>query len=596
MKALLSLVFCLFLWCLAGAQVEVANTLKNNVVAITATFENGQKKRGFGFITGESNGELYIVTANHNLTDRAKIRSIDVLFHQQLSSQAQNATVEINNDIDDVALIRTTKPNNWSWRKDCLGIPVMNQRVVFIGRKGGWFVPVVEVQQGAISEIAANELTVDIVSVQPGTSGAPLINADGIVGLIIEDEGRQAIAVEIERVKEIVTENGRAGFTFQLTGAGIDFYDTNDSEIQQLQAQFNDWVAIKESENIEDFRAFVQKYPNSDFRKLAMDKIRELEAEKQQQRERTLWKITQELDNADAYRRFLKEFPDSPYRSLAEQRLQELSRPEFEGMVLVEGGRFQMGCTDEQKDCSDDEKPVHEVRIPDFYLGQFEVTVQEYLDFARQTNSRFPEWLEEGSSYHIRTGTDDYYKKLGDALTHLKAPITGVSWYDAVAFCNWKSQQDDLTPYYKINGRQVTFQTNANGYRLPSEAEWEFAARGGNQSQEYPYAGSHQPDLVAWNKDNSNLKMHPVGQLAPNELNLYDMSGNVWEWTNDCWNEDYNGGPANGQPWLSGDCDRRVLRGGSWNYYTRGCRVADRVRSDASNRISNYGFRLARAR
>ena len=152
-----------------------------------------------------------------------------------------------------------------------------------------------------------------------------------------------------------------------------------------------------------------------------------------------------------------------------------------------------------------------------------------------------------------------------------------VSWYGAAAYCQWKRAQ---------TGRN---------YRLPTEAEWEYAARGGKKSRGYQYAGSDNLDEVAWYRSNSDSKTHPVGQKKPNELGLYDMSGNVYEWCQDVWHDSYNGAPADGSAWLQGgDQARRVLRGGSW--YSLGCRVAFRVRYYASLTGGSLGFRLAQDR
>ena len=209
-----------------------------------------------------------------------------------------------------------------------------------------------------------------------------------------------------------------------------------------------------------------------------------------------------------------------------------------------------MGCTAEQDDCLDQEKPVHRVQVSDFEIGKYEVTQEVWEAVMGKNPSHF-----EGCS---------------------QCPVEEVSWNDVQAFL-----------------KQLNVVTGAK-YRLPTEAEWEYAARGGQRSEGYQYAGSHGPDAVAWYDENSGDETHPVGQKHPNELGLYDMSGNVWEWTQDCWNDDYRGAPSDGRAWQSGDCSVRVVRGGSWYIYPRSLRSAYRYRHSAGVRLNYLGFRLAR--
>ena len=173
-------------------------------------------------------------------------------------------------------------------------------------------------------------------------------------------------------------------------------------------------------------------------------------------------------------------------------------------------------------------------------------------------------------------------------------PVERVSWYDAVEFCNRLSRKEGLTPEYTISGKDVTWNRSADGYRLPTEVEWEYAARGGNKSRGYRFSGSDDPKEVAWYSANSGEKTHPVGQKKPNELGIYDMSGNVWEWVWD-WYGSYSStsqtdprGPYSGS--------YRVLRGGSWNLYAGSFRSADRFSGGPSVSFYVLGFRLVRTK
>ncbi|MDR0841822.1 MAG: formylglycine-generating enzyme family protein [Acidobacteriota bacterium] len=216
-------------------------------------------------------------------------------------------------------------------------------------------------------------------------------------------------------------------------------------------------------------------------------------------------------------------------------------------MVYVRGGTFTMGCTAEQgNDCWDDEKPAHEVTVRDFYIGKHEVTQAEWKAVMGSNPSRFK----------------------GDNL-----PVEQVSWNDAQEFI-----------------RKLSTMTGKN-YRLPTEAEWEYAARGGSQSRGFKYSGSNSIGDVAWYYGNSGNKTHPVGTKRANELGIYDMTGNVWEWAND-WKGGYSSGSQT-NPVGPSSGSLRVNRGGSWYYDARFARVSSRYEYEPGFRIDILGFRLA---
>ena len=252
-------------------------------------------------------------------------------------------------------------------------------------------------------------------------------------------------------------------------------------------------------------------------------------------------------------------------------------------MVFVQGGTFEMGCTPEQTDCGSNESPVHEVTLTDFYIGKYEVTQAQWATIV-------PEYAP------------DYSYGQGD--TH---PVYPISWYDAVTFCNRLSQQEGYTPVYYADagftqiydalndGSGTVYQDpTANGYRLPTEAEWEYAARGGAQSEGYQYSGSNDIDEVAWYDGNDNSQSEPAGTKAPNELGIYDMSGNVWEWCWDWWDSGYYDDSPACAPLGPTGGSGRVLRGGLWGNTASFSRVANRFNYPPGNRAYTFGFRLSR--
>lgn len=230
-------------------------------------------------------------------------------------------------------------------------------------------------------------------------------------------------------------------------------------------------------------------------------------------------------------------------------------------MVLVEGGSFIMG----NDDGLETEKPAHPVTVSSFYINKYVVTQREWFEIMFTAPSEVD----------------------GD-----KNPVENVSWFDAINYCVKKSLMLGLEPCYEINGQQVSCDFTKNGLRLPTEAEWEFAMRGGNLSKNYTYAGSDNIDEVAWFIDNSDYTSHPVGEKKPNELGLYDMSGNVYEW---CWDrfgtytEEEKIDPKGSETGTN-----RVFRGGSWSSIKDYCTLANRYYNNAGKAVFNIGLRLAR--
>ena len=233
-------------------------------------------------------------------------------------------------------------------------------------------------------------------------------------------------------------------------------------------------------------------------------------------------------------------------------------------MVGVQGGTFTMGATEEQgSDAYDSEKPAHQVTLSSYRIGQTEVTQALWQAVMGSNPSYF------------QSSTDSDYG------TNMQRPVENVSWNGC---------QEFITKLNQLTGKQ---------FRLPTEAEWEYAARGGNKSKGYKYAGSNTVGDVAWYRDNipsqsegtTGYGTQPVGTKAPNELGLYDMSGNVLEWCQDCYGSYSSDAQTNPTGPSSGSY--RVRRGGDWSSSARRCRVSNRGYSTPAGRGSDMGFRLA---
>ena len=207
-----------------------------------------------------------------------------------------------------------------------------------------------------------------------------------------------------------------------------------------------------------------------------------------------------------------------------------------------------MGCTSEQDKCQSDEKPVHRVNLSSFSIGKYEVAQAQWQAVMGSNPSKFK-------------NCDN-------------CPVEQVSW--------------NAIQYFIKKLNQLTGQR----FRLPTEAEWEYAARGGNRSKGYRYAGSNSLDAVAWYSSNSGSKTHPVGQKQANELGLYDMSGNVWEWCSDWYGENYYRISSSSNPKGPSTGKYKVQRGGSSGFGASSCRVSKCYIGKPDERLSSNGFRV----
>jgi len=249
-------------------------------------------------------------------------------------------------------------------------------------------------------------------------------------------------------------------------------------------------------------------------------------------------------------------------------------------VVFVKGGTFMMGCVEERDgECEEDELPAHEVSLSDFGMGKYEVTNAQYLAFLNANIGGISaEWFrpDKASKYdkcRIAFSESGKYEIEAGYEQH---PVVGVSWLGATAYTEWLSG---------VSGEH---------FRLPTEAEWEYAARGGVQSKGYTYAGSNELDEIAWYAANSQYQLKPVGLKKPNELGIHDLNGNVLEWCADVYRY-YSDAPVK-DPLSGGNVGARVVRGGSAGSSEKYLRLAYRRSHKPTTSSAFIGFRIVRKR
>ncbi len=245
-------------------------------------------------------------------------------------------------------------------------------------------------------------------------------------------------------------------------------------------------------------------------------------------------------------------------------------------VVALAAGSFRMGSPAEEADRGRDEGLRPGVRIAAFAMGRYEVTVAQYLACVQAGACAAPLWQSDRR----------LFSNLGASVEAAQHPIVGVSWQQAQSYVQWLSQ------------------TTGKNYYLPSETQWEYAARAGSTTA-WSFGNAADPaNQYAWSEDNSANALHPVGRLRPNAWGLYDMHGNVWEWVQDCyehwdhydhWDPRYGKAPLDDKAWQGGTCNRRVARGGSWNDGVARLRSASRYYNSPLHPTSLVGIRVARA-
>ena len=256
-----------------------------------------------------------------------------------------------------------------------------------------------------------------------------------------------------------------------------------------------------------------------------------------QEKEEKAWKEAKRKDNKETYEKFIADFSQSKYKAEAEKAKENIGKFNYE-TIYVSGGTFQMGGNENHM-----EEPIHSVTVSGFSIGKYEVTQAQWK--------------------HVMGSKPSYFKNCGNC------PVENVSWNDIQTFLHKLKQQTGKT------------------YRLPSEAEWEFAARGGNNNRGYTYSGGNDVGSVAQYHGNNNKGTKQVGSKSPNELGIYDMSGNVREWCQD-WYKGYPGSSSG----FDFTGESRVHRGGSWRYIAKSCRVSARDGGSLTFHDDALGFRI----
>jgi formylglycine-generating enzyme required for sulfatase activity len=379
-------------------------------------------------------------------------------------------------------------------------------------------------------------------------------------GLSIDDVFTQVAA----STQELVGQSGASQTPFKVSNLNAIFYfvpplpkprstDEYDEELDAYQLDIEAYDLACHHNNSKAFKAYLKDFPKGAFKAEAEARLKDINNGR---REEIAWYRAEKIHTATVYKCYLDSFPSGKFRSIADSVLHAMfpgtmTNPLVGNFILVKGGTFNMGCTQQSDICDDDERPPHSVTLKGYYIGQTEVTQAQW-----------------------RAVTGDNPAKFNDCE---ECPVEQVSWDDVQEFLRLLNRRCGGTPF-----------------RLPTEAEWEYAARGGHLSQQFSHAGSDDLEEIAWYKHNAEKRTHPVKTKKPNELGLYDMNGNVWEWCGD-WFDDYPAktevicnpkGPSEGRA--------RVGRGGSWGVDIASCRLVNRGRYAPHSKGPNLGFRLVR--
>lgn len=371
------------------------------------------------------------------------------------------------------------------------------------------------------------------------------------------------------------------------------FTDLPPAPIQNEKADEDSkaWKKATEGNTLNHYMGYLKQFPQGKYliwAKSVIDKIQKKNKAENEQNESIIWSSTLKIDTVSAYKKYLEKFKEGTYSHLALTQIHNAIIKKIKSSLTpIKSGVFTM------IDASQKNLNAHlDIKVNDFSIAKKQVTVEEYVHFVEQAGYDYPSWHEKSGYYE-----KGYLSNIGTSFSHENCPIVGISWYDAIEFCNWLSVKSGLQKVYTHEKGQWVFNRTANGYRLPSEAEWEYSARGGHVGRNFIFSGSNDIKDVGWYKNNSLNQLHSTGSKQSNELGLYDMSGNSWEW---CWDR-YSQLQASN--WLNvkkilenpigpNEGNDRVIRGGAWSSQMDQCKVNFRNYIDPKTKSLEIGLRL----
>jgi len=504
---------------------------------------------------------------------------------------------------------------------------------------GGMFAGLAKIKRAALLEAEQQEIQTAVV-VPPTEPGIKVDEMDATFVALKTSNVRSEPTTQSDRVGRLSRDDGVAvtgkvrdgnWYRIEYEGETAYVFGTLIKEIDP--GELAAWEIVANSSEAADFETFLDKYSGEHFAEKARKKRDELATSSPSITanpvDLAFWQSVKDSDDPKDLNAYLSQFPNGAFAALARNRLESLEEeqvaivappptptPSTEvvqpavgvypktynpgdtfkdcdacpEMVVIPAGSFMMGDLDGGGE--DNEKPVHGVTIPQpIAVGVYEVTRGEFARFVSETDHDAGAecWIYDGSDW--ATGIGQSWRDPKFRQTD-RDPVVCINWKDAQAYVSWLSR------------------ATGNSYRLLSEAEWEYAARAGTRTR-YWYGddndasqlcsygnGAGRETGFSWKNDacgDGHAHTAPVGTFRANKFGLHDMHGNVWEWAEDCWHENYAGAPMDGRAWTSGGvCGRRVLRGGSWGLDPWDLRAANRDGYDDEDRDADVGFRVAR--